>query len=565
MFTAGGIISPVKLAETGGTVESISEEIQVQISEFLKLTSKYLDEIHDVYNSVNPQAMLTDIQKTIEPIGDISAIETVANYITYINVFLKRLRLDTINIIGNEYYYRLYTRDKSDEFLAKLRARILKQWEGFDIDVSQKLIRLAEVAIDRFNVVGHVEENIRYLEAKQDPLNIFDIKIAEALIPFAGDRLAEIMNIHKNNTLETPVLRENLFLTRFNLVPENPFKSLAECFETLKIDTAQYDLDNPERHDAIFEEIANNAMICICVVYHCGRNIISYNIHNVISEAAARNLHATPITGVNKKIIARYNSTIETAGKHGDVNKYETRIYRPNIAMPKLRNIYQRNSALRCKRAIVLETQNMSTWRLWSYNSRRYIPGDVVKGIFNDAMLLPARYHELHEREILRSCFAEGNKLVVDKYLAVAPFPAPTIRENIIRGLMNLFDNRIHMNEEEFVKLVSGVEIARVVWSELFRTVGERSNPEFVLSYNVKFEEIIQSWKKIWARTPYQVSMEGIPAADRRAQFRIIFREIVDKVIRDMDRNRAFENLDVSFKEFTLEEDLVILTRASIV
>lgn len=300
------------------------------------------------------------------------------------------------------------------------------------------------------------------------------------------------------------------------------------------------------------QKLAEDNKICVVLIDKTSPGPVEFNINGLISDEYVDKygLRTGPAICIDERVLKRFNTVSELSA--------------PTLAAPKDVMIWRPESP----NAIVFETLNGSLFRVMGTNlTEIIIPRSAIKPLIEGVNTRLLKYHRLHEAEILANCFDVKAAEIASAYEANdVQFPAESAQNMIADRLGVLFRERIMASPprstREFRELVDKEHIAPILTSVFLSYIADVRDPEYVVSYVVKFEDLIRLFVKEYEIGVRSAKVNDLTFRERSprdlAQFLgDLFADIVKAALKELDRAKKFVDLEQSYKEFYMQRKMI--------
>jgi hypothetical protein len=186
---------------------------------------------------------------------------------------------------------------------------------------------------------------------------------------------------------------------------------------------------------------------------------------------------------------------------------------------------------------------------------------DKLTGMLGRQTLRAVAYQSRQEKIIQTKCFNPTNRLVIDKYLALRPLHADAWVDMISRAIEQDFDEAGIVTDDEFTQYVARATL--VIRGVLFREISKSftMTPELELTYIAKFEPILTEFARLFTSMRWSIagSDKASQSSQEHAHYKTLMGQLIRAVMTRMQKNQVFNEIDISLKDFILEENVIIM------
>ncbi len=576
MVSSGNNHSKSSTTINAGLIEKRLDIIQ-QIS---SKSEEYFKIVKDIILSMNPKlhnsfiAAMETVKTTIETLRGICArINVQGNdvaqalalgYDIYDSLGQINSAIDVIyDTVSNENYAKMALYNMSATFTTGVQSdktmllSLLEKYHAMledDVDIIGPLLQIVNAKANSAQIILYFADSKR--------LNKFMIELLRDTIGHVTgankQKLLDIIEGQKDTLLGAK--RINITypgpqspLVRYNLCPKMASVPIWELFEALGGKWVNK-IGLVENLDRLAHEIG----AAIIVIDKSSKSPIEFDIRGLVSSEyiVQNNLKISIQAGLNKKILERYNTVKELEPGRSLMEQAVTRILPPGA-----------------KRAAVIETLNGNLYRVVSNTDKLFVDIESINGLINGLSTRPMEYHKIHEEDIVMKCFDPKANVILTAYNEEkrAMLPSDVIKGQVIQDFMETyerkFDKSIPREPNDVWNVVTDVnEINQILLNRLTHTMGVhgKGSAEYTITYMTKFDSIIRQFiKELENRlkganlTP--MLFKEIRGEDLKKHVLSICKDILLKVVDELDRSRQWSEYDFSLKEYFLERKYIII------
>lgn len=448
----------------------------------------------------------------------------------------------------------------------------MDQW--MNVTVPKTINSIKMIVLTYFISPDRSGEIVEYLEGDHLQSKTITIEVIAKVLQGGYDgiaaRVKTIAGVYKDYALESPIWPGSTpdmdpiqrLVTRAGLIPVTLYSKPGESPELTALELAPILSDDNQRLNQ-HEELTAwcVARRCTLVIICRPARRIEFDI-NPLLKPYGLNLRS----GLNKAAVTRYR-TIRADLTAPDIVRPSINIYNhAGVQTPTL----MENKTITCETALVLETPDMVYYRVLSKPqaadedrlNQLFCKSLEITHVLNERVLRSDAYHSQACELIQSKCFNKSNRLTVDRYMqsAIYALPAGSTVDICARGLEQWFNSHAVETEAAFQRLYvdAANQLVKILQQEVANSFKEIT-PELRLTYEAKLDPAKNDFLRLMTSKHVNLSMAGVPAGDRRRHFMQIWSELVRQVLADMQKNKTFDEVDISFKDFVLEENIVIM------
>lgn len=554
-------------------MDEITSQLQNRIK-ILKLivdkTNTYLNVIKEIilginskeYNSVveNIATISSFISHPLNGAGD--TLEIMLQ--TYDKISLVDLAIDSIvSVVTNTTYIKMTIYNMSSTYTTNLyrdRNYILSKIEEYR-DISMSDDNLIFEIISRTILDKSADELFAFIIRHEDVINRFTIHIVKkTIIELRGEkrrRLELIIEKQKDLILNASSIDISKWkgiqgiLVRYGLSPYSSISSQKDIFQTLN---AVYAPD--KSHDENFTHLASTG-IGVIVIDRTTPSPVEFNLKGLIDleYITANNLKTDPISGLNKKIIDRFNTA----------KAIPSETNQPNIVKR-----FEGKTGL----YYIFETiDGGEKYRLLGKDGAVKVAASSIIGLIQGITTRCHQYNLMQTNDILSKCFDDKATILLNAYeeeKTLLPSSEP-IRNAVIDRFMQIFDVQLKEQPVKTVHQLKSIAIDKLVISEvlfdiLANSVGihNKNSTECTMTHLVKFDSIINLFiRELERRWSDESINERIfkeySTTNLHRILSTIFKNILTSAVDELDKSKTWTEYDVSVKEFFLEKKHAII------
>lgn len=534
--------------------------------------STYFDVIKDMIVKIDPKAHNKFMNALIlikDSVHEIQNIKIAANnptdwlklgqYLYNLLGNIKEMYPVIHDSLVNEKYLKMAIYNMSATYSLEIETNritalnLLQQYYETCVDDAE----IIDIILDKVNLQTNIPTVLLFINDNEKMVNKFMIEVLRETIKHVnGDskqRLLDLIEQQKNILFNSQrlVLKyrgPQSPLVRYGLCPKTLSMPIWELFELIGAKwRSKTDIkDN-------FRQLATELHSHIFVIDKIASSPIEFDIRGLVSiEYITQNdLKTNPTNGLNKKILERYNTIKELPTGNTLMKFAVTRFLIPNA-----------------KQAYIIETLNGNLYRLMSNTKELYADIDSVRGLINGLSTRPIVYGHLHEMDIINKCFDEKSHIILNAYNEqVHAAPASYIvKEKVISDFMEEYEKVINqhipISPSEFRDMVTGNtnSINEILLYRLSHSIKtpEKGRAEYIITYMAKFDGIIRQFIKVLENKYNMYSISELLFKERtgndlKQYLLAICKDIIVKVVNELDRAKQWTDYDISIKEFFLE------------
>jgi hypothetical protein len=423
-----------------------------------------------------------------------------------------------------------------------------------------------------------------FIDKNRANVNKFMIELIKEMIQHSSEgtktALLDLVEVQKDILLGAGRLKMNYkppqcMITRCGLVPKGESTDLADLITSLG---AKYDADL-DISDNI--ETAISTLKCGFVfINKISRSPMEFNISGLISpEYIAKNgLQFGPQSGLTKKVLQRLATIRELPRGERDTFADLAKTFgeiSPGVVSISIEvKLSDRKVEVSPDTVYVIETLGGNVFRLISDTTNNVASPRAIYGIIGGVKTRPVKYNGLHEGEILARCYDPLSTMLLNQYEQETKSIQvdDPIKGRLLNDFVEYFESRISEStpesEAEYKNIIAQDDdiITSMLLSRLIAGINiqSKSMSEYMITYMVKFDEIIREYLREFASGLAKISIPDIlfrekSKAEIKKYLVDLYKDIANNAITTLDKRKRWVEYDISLKEFFMEHKYIVM------
>lgn len=556
----------------------ISDRIDIIASDAPKY-EKYIDDVKDIVNSVNPDfykrcieahgqlvSISENVNKNAKQLDNELGNKKILSMLLeiYTDLFTLNSAMEIlISLIQNQNYIKLMLYNMSATYTTSFyheRNTLINNYEKYiSVSVDEDNIIFKKV-FESLKIKDSPDQMLPFILDNEATVNKFTINLISEVIKYLkGEkrrRIELIVENQKDILLNATRIKLSKYsgvqspLVRYGLTPVTKSLSLEKLFGGM-----EYDYKSDISTGDNFSNFVQEKKCGLIVINADSTSPIEFNVKGLIDSVYvnANDLKTNLQSGLTKKILDRFNTTnVLERGK----------------LKPKPIEIYGKGPIW-----FVIQTINGVLYRCLGHGDETKIPSDKICGLITGLSTRAHQYNKIQSNDIINKCFDSSAGIILQDYesLKQSPPDPSVIKQSIIHELEKKFKESLEENPISTVtdfktRLIDVPLITEILLDKLTHTIGVagKGSTEYLVTYIARFEGTINRFIKELENKYVVMKLKAsifkeLTNDALTSHIMSVYKSIITATIDELDKSRVWTDYDISLKEFFLERKEVIV------